>query len=1044
MVGRGWNRKTWVFLAAMSMVMTVVVQTGLGLGVPDARAARGAYMLDFAAADPGEYIPPIPFPGGPSCPTGTGTDPILDAHFTDPVSGADVRVESLAPEDMALGQIVPFEIRIDVDGDTSPEDGAITFAAGWNIDTTSNDDFGYDEDFGVRCAFVDRGDGAHVDPDGEATVGGFTWTVVGDEIQGSFDVTGLDDGDVVVVEVWLVLEDTIPAGVTGNVQSRLISAATADGDTINTGNQTVPLLRVQEFFTADADVSVAKSDSPDPVTAGGSLTYTLVVANAGPAIANGVVVTDTLDPNTTYVSATADNGGACSETGGVVTCELGAIVPGMAVTVTIVVDVATSAPTAGDGGDGPCDGSEDLCNRVVVASLTDDPEPANNTDSEPTDVIAPEPEPAISVEKTADQAEVFAPGEEVTFTVVVTNDSAATDPVTITSLTDSVHGDLNGQGDCAVPQTIQPGNSHTCSFTALVEGTETNVVSASGADDEGTPVSASDDATVGMVNPSIDIEKSTNGVDADQAPGPDVLVGSTVEWTYVVVNTGDVALTGIAVTDDQGVSVSCPADTLQPGGTMTCEASGVAVSGQYANTGTATGTATDADVDTTLVSDEDDSHYIGRTPAIDLEKVFTDDEVTAGGPASSFELRVTNTGDIALTEVAVTDTVDARLTVTGVDCDGTSGDVSQTVSCSFDSLVPGATALVTVTFEVAAGVVGGAPALIGNTEPVATTTCRPEYELNRDGVCTSPSIRPIASCWEPDGTQVIEIVNIRSKTIGVWWDYLGQSGRVSAAQGSTFFTLTGGPSSGELRVRWSYDQAWYIDITDEPCGPSSVTVDNTATVTAVSAVGDVEDEDSDTVVVVAEEPNEPPSAAFTSECVALGCSFTDQSTDADGSVVAWEWDLGDGATSTQQNPLHDYAAPGTYPVTLTVTDDEGATSTVTQEVTVRRATMHVGDIDSIAVSLGTIWDAFVYVTILDEFGDPVVGAVLDGSWGKLGTGTCVSDINGLCSIVRRSLRVSAARFIVTDVSHATLVYDPSANTDPDGDSDGTSIGLRRP
>ena len=53
------------------------------------------------------------------------------------------------------------------------------------------------------------------------------------------------------------------------------------------------------------------------------------------------------------------------------------------------------------------------------------------------------------------------------FTVVVENTSGTTDPVTITSLTDDVHGDLNGQGTCAVPQTIQPGDTYTCAFTRV-------------------------------------------------------------------------------------------------------------------------------------------------------------------------------------------------------------------------------------------------------------------------------------------------------------------------------------------------------------------------------------------------------------------------------------------------------------------------------------------------------------------------------------------------------------------------------------------------
>jgi PKD repeat protein len=80
--------------------------------------------------------------------------------------------------------------------------------------------------------------------------------------------------------------------------------------------------------------------------------------------------------------------------------------------------------------------------------------------------------------------------------------------------------------------------------------------------------------------------------------------------------------------------------------------------------------------------------------------------------------------------------------------------------------------------------------------------------------------------------------------------------------------------------------------------------------------------------------NQPPTADFTYSTSGLTVDFTDQSTDSDGTVVAWSWDFGDGNTSTQQNPTHTYASDGTYTVTLTVTDDDGATDSISKDVTV--------------------------------------------------------------------------------------------------------------
>ena len=81
--------------------------------------------------------------------------------------------------------------------------------------------------------------------------------------------------------------------------------------------------------------------------------------------------------------------------------------------------------------------------------------------------------------------------------------------------------------------------------------------------------------------------------------------------------------------------------------------------------------------------------------------------------------------------------------------------------------------------------------------------------------------------------------------------------------------------------------------------------------------------------------NVAPTAAFTYSCGELSCNFTDASTDSDGTIVSWSWNFGDAATSTAKSPSHTYAAGGTYTVTETVTDDDGATGAVTHSVTVR-------------------------------------------------------------------------------------------------------------
>lgn len=77
----------------------------------------------------------------------------------------------------------------------------------------------------------------------------------------------------------------------------------------------------------------------------------------------------------------------------------------------------------------------------------------------------------------------------------------------------------------------------------------------------------------------------------------------------------------------------------------------------------------------------------------------------------------------------------------------------------------------------------------------------------------------------------------------------------------------------------------------------------------------------------------PPEAAFISSCTDLSCTFVDGSTDPRGTIVSRSWSFGDGATSIATNPAHTYAAAGSYAVSLTVTDNAGATGWKSENVT---------------------------------------------------------------------------------------------------------------
>jgi uncharacterized repeat protein (TIGR01451 family) len=125
------------------------------------------------------------------------------------------------------------------------------------------------------------------------------------------------------------------------------------------------------------DMSITKSDQPDPVARNGTLTYHLTVTNNGtpsmPATTSGVTVTDVLPAEVTFVSATPSQG-SCSGTSTVV-CDLGIFPSGA----TATVDIVVTAPNV----------STTLTNTATVAALTDDPNPTNNTATAVTTVGGP-------------------------------------------------------------------------------------------------------------------------------------------------------------------------------------------------------------------------------------------------------------------------------------------------------------------------------------------------------------------------------------------------------------------------------------------------------------------------------------------------------------------------------------------------------------------------------------------------------------------------------------------------------------------------------
>jgi uncharacterized repeat protein (TIGR01451 family) len=168
--------------------------------------------------------------------------------------------------------------------------------------------------------------------------------------------------------------------------------------------------------------------------------------------------------------------------------------------------------------------------------------------------------------------------------------------------------------------------------------------------------------------PAINVVKFVNGQDADTSTGePRVAAGSTLTFTYVVTNTGNVPLANVVVTDDKlGPITSFSGDTngnglLDLGETWTYTKTATALAGQQSNTGTATGQDANNPPGTT-VTDTNPANYFGDAPAINIVKFVNGQDADSGpgphvpaGSTITFTYVVTNTGTVPLANVVVTD-----------------------------------------------------------------------------------------------------------------------------------------------------------------------------------------------------------------------------------------------------------------------------------------------------------------------------------------------------------------------------------------------------
>ena len=202
--------------------------------------------------------------------------------------------------------------------------------------------------------------------------------------------------------------------------------------------------------------------------------------------------------------------------------------------------------------------------------------------------------------------------------------------------------------------------------------------------------------------------------------------------------------------------------------------------------------------------------------------------------------------------------------------------------------------------------------------------------------------------------------------------------------------------------------------------------------------------------------NQAPVAAFTTACTNLVCSFNGAtSTDSDGTIASYVWNSSDGGSGTSATFNHTFTAAGSYQVTLTVTDDDGATGAVTKDVTATAPPANVAPTAAFTPSCANLVCSFDGSGSSDSD-----GTVTSYAWTSSDGGTgssavfnrtftaadtyqvtlTVTDDDGATGAVTHDVTVTAAppgnvaptAAFTADCTYLTCILDGSTSADSDG------------
>jgi len=208
--------------------------------------------------------------------------------------------------------------------------------------------------------------------------------------------------------VFTLVVSVQPSTASGTVISNTATISSTTSDP-NSGNESATATTT---ISTSADLSLTKSDAPDPVVAGNNITYTITLNSSGPSNATNVALSDSVPANTTFVSLTQPGGWNCTTPAvgatGAINCTIASFSPGSSMfTMVVAVDIATAGGTT-------------ITNTASVSASTPDSNSANNSATATTTVTAAVGSADLSITN-VDSPDPVVAGSTISYAIAVTN-----------------------------------------------------------------------------------------------------------------------------------------------------------------------------------------------------------------------------------------------------------------------------------------------------------------------------------------------------------------------------------------------------------------------------------------------------------------------------------------------------------------------------------------------------------------------------------------------------------------------------------------------